>query len=121
MIDGIFEENRPTPIVSTARKPLLSRYFIELHVAENDETPRILMDQIRRHKALEFIQVVRDWIKDNELADELSALSITAMGQVMIVCSHHMIDLIREQDIWAIAHIRSSSQAGDLRSISGKV
>lgn len=120
MVQGILEEETKYPIVTAVKKPVKNRYFIELHVPENADTPRVVLDEIRRHNALEFIQVLREWVKDHAMEDEISSLSITAMGQVMIVCSHKMIDFIREQDIWAIAHIRSSAQAGDLRSISGK-
>ena len=109
------------PIVTTAKKPTYSRYFIELHVPENREASRILMNEIRSHAAHEFIQVLRDWVKQDNLSSELSSVSVTAMGQVMLVCSHRLIDLVREQDIWAISHIRSAELSSDLRRISGKV
>ncbi|MDX1923203.1 MAG: hypothetical protein SFW65_08760 [Alphaproteobacteria bacterium] len=125
MIEAILteEQKKPLkePVVTAAKKPVYSRYFIELHVPENREASRVLMTEISRHAALEFIQVLRDWVKHEHMASELSSVSVTAMGQVMIVCSHRLIDMVREQDIWAISHIRSADQAGDLRRISGKV
>lgn len=120
MIEAILSEEQKQPVVTAAKKPTYSRYFIELHVPENREASRVLMTEISRHAALEFIQVLRDWIKHENMANDLSSVSVTAMGQVMIVCSHRLIDMIREQDIWAISHIRSSDQSGDFRRISGK-
>jgi hypothetical protein len=124
MIEAILTEDKKQsahqPVVTAAKKPTYSRYFIELHVAEDREASRILMNEIRCHAAMEFIHVLRDWVKNENLVADLSSVSATAMGQVMIVCSHRLIDLVRDQDIWAISHIRSAEQSGDLRRISGK-
>ncbi len=109
------------PVVSVAKMPIYSRYFIELHVPENLEASRILVNEARSDAAHEFIQVLRDWVKNDNLSGELSSVSVTAMGQVMIVCSHRLIDLVRDQDIWAISLIRSAELSSDLRRISGKV
>ena len=109
------------PVVSVAKMPIYSRYFIELHVPENREASRIVVNEARSDASHQFIQVLRDWIKNDNLSSELSSVSVTAMGQVMIVCSHRLIDLIRDQDIWAISHIRSAELSSDLRRISGKV
>lgn len=121
MLEGILEKNSDTvAVVTPTRKPVLNRYFIELHVAVPHDAPRILYDQLRRHKALEFIQVLGDWLADEGLKDEVSNLNVTTLGQVMLLCSHRVIDLIRSQDIWAIAHIRSSDQIGGLSRVTGK-
>ncbi|NDE91071.1 MAG: hypothetical protein EB059_08060 [Alphaproteobacteria bacterium] len=124
MIEVILSEDKKPPVklpvVSAAKKPPFNRYFIELHVPEDRDASRILMDEIRRHTALEFIGVLRDWAKNENMVGDLSSASVTAMGQVMIVCSHRLIDLVREQDVWAISHIRSSDQSGDLHRLSGK-
>ncbi len=120
MIEAILSEEQKQPVVTATKKPTYNRYFIELHVPENREASRVLMTEISRHAALEFIQVLRDWIGHENMTNDLSSVSVTAMGQVMIVCSHRLIDMVREQDIWAISHIRSAEQSGDFRRISGK-
>lgn len=110
MFETVLEQNKKSTLVAGAKKPANSRYFIELHVADSHETSRPILDQMRRHKALEFMQIVVEWLREHEMADDVASLSVTAMGQVMIVCTNRVIDQIREQDIWAIAHIRSSDQ-----------
>ncbi len=120
MFGSLAEHNKKSIIVANNKKPLLSRYFIELHVPANATTSRPILDQMRRQQALEFTQLVGEWLKENGMTEEVSSLSVTAMGQVMIVCGQRVIDTIREQDIWAIAHIRSSDQFSKLsRSTKG--
>lgn len=121
MLDEVFEKTKNFHSLSEARALPKIRYFIELHVPSGHEDSRALMDEMRRHKAFEFISIVGEWFKDNDVKDEVSSLSVTAMGQVMIVCTHKVIDLIRAQDIWGIAHIRAADQTSDLRRISGRV
>lgn len=121
MVQSILDDEKQFSIVTAVKKPVKNRYFIELHVPETPDTSRVVQDEVRRHNALEFVQILREWARDNSMEDEIGSLSTTVMGQVMIVCTHKVIDFIREQDVWAIAHIRSSAQAGDLRSISGKI
>lgn len=104
-----------------AKETPKSRYFVELHVPEKPGATRVLMDEIRRHTALEFMQVLNEWLDDHKLRQDVRSLSTTALGQVMIVCTHRVIDLIRTQDVWAIAHIRCSDQVTDLRRVSGRV
>lgn len=108
------------PVITATPKPVLSRYFIELHVTVPADAPRLLADQLRRNEAVQFIHVLEDWLADQGLRDEVSNLTITVMGQVMVLCSHRVIDLIREQDIWAIAHIRSSDQVTGWQSLGGR-
>lgn len=110
MIEEALQDAGKNAAVSRAQKPVNSRYFIELHVAVDHEASRVAQDQNRRHQAIEFVRIVSEWLRDNKMEKEVSDLSVTAMGQVMIVCTRPVIDMIREQDIWAIAHIRSSDQ-----------
>ena len=116
------EQSRKTVQVTGLKaKPVaFSRYFIELQVAQGQETSRAVQDQMRRQQALEFVQVFEEWMKENDLKREVSSLSVTAMGQVMIVCSNRVIDQIREQDVWGIAHIRSSDQFSKLGRVGSK-
>lgn len=114
MFENVLEQNKKNVIVAGVKRPATSRYFIELHVSNATTTSRPVLDQMRRHKALEFMQIVGEWLKEHDLAEDVTSLSVTAMGQVMIVCSNRVIDHIREQDIWAIAHIRSSDQFSKL-------
>jgi hypothetical protein len=121
MFEGISKNNDAFTVVTPAKPPLKSRYFIELHVPEKENASRIVMDEIRRHQAIEFIQILNEWADDNNISDEVTSLSSTVLGQVMIVCTRRVIDLIRTQDVWAIAHIRSSDQVSDLSRVSGRV
>ena len=93
-----------------AARPASCRYFIELHVPSDTEASRTAQDQLRRHHSIEFVRIISEWLRDNNMSKEVNDLSVTAMGQVMIVCTRPVIDMIREQDIWAVAHIRSSDQ-----------
>jgi hypothetical protein len=123
MYESVVEHNSGKSIIvagSKEKKPLNSRYFIELHVAASRETSRVILDQMRRQQALEFIQIVGEWLKDHGFGEEVASLSVTAMGQVMIVCSNRVIDQIREQDVWAVAHIRSSDQFSKLARAGGR-
>ncbi|HVY12915.1 MAG TPA: hypothetical protein VHB73_05055 [Alphaproteobacteria bacterium] len=110
MIEDVLQNKEKTISRQPAKPSIKSRYFIELQVAFDSEAPRFLQDQLRRHSAIEFVRVIGEWLKDNAMEADVSSLSVTALGQVMIVCTRPVIDLIREQDIWAIAHIRSSDQ-----------
>jgi hypothetical protein len=123
MLEVIFKEHEKEQSLNVqanvpAKKPNKNRYFIELLVREDHEVTRALIDGIRAHKAHEFISILRDWMRDSDLKDDVSSLSVTAMGQVMIVCTHRVIDFIRAQDMWAIAHIRSADQIGALKNIA---
>jgi hypothetical protein len=110
MISGLIHEDKEIPSITPVKRVVNSRYFIELQVTTDPGAPRFLKDELRRHNAIEFARVIGEWLKDNELQHEVSDLSVTAMGQIMIVCTPQVINLIREQDIWAVAHIRSSDQ-----------
>lgn len=117
MFEEILEESKGLSAMSAPRALAMTRYFLELHVEISGEKSRILQDEIRRHKAFEFIEVMGEWFKDFEIAGEVSSMSVTAMGQVMIVCTHRVIDLIRSQDVWGITHIRATDQRTDLSRI----
>lgn len=112
---------RHPDLVITGKKLTHSRYFVELQVSVPDDAPRILTDIKRRHTALEFVCALREWLHDQELTEDVSSLCLTAMGQVMIMCSHQVMDLIRAQDIWAIATIRSAETISDLQRVSEKI
>jgi hypothetical protein len=122
MLETTLGGDKKKNVTATAKKPAAAthRYFIELHVPEEPDATRMLMDEIRRHRAYEFIQVLRDWLKDHALLEDVAGLSVTAMGQIMIVCTHRVIDMVRTQDVWAIAHIRSSDRVGNLKDIYRK-
>jgi hypothetical protein len=119
-LQAFFNES-DTALQDAVREAPKSRYFVELHVPEKPGATRILMDEIRRHKALEFMQVLNEWLDDHGMRADVRSLTTTAMGQVMIVCTHRVMDLIRAQDIWAIAHIRCSDQVTDLKRVSKRV
>lgn len=110
MIAELIHEDKEITAVTQVKRPVNTRYFVELQVTTDPDAPRFLKDEIRRHGAIEFARVIGEWLKDNGLQGEVTDLSVTALGQIMIVCTPQVINLIREQDIWAIAHIRSSDQ-----------
>jgi hypothetical protein len=113
MITELIHKDKEVLSITPVKRPVNSRYFIELQVTTDPDAPRFLKDEIRRHGAIEFARVIGEWLKDNDLQGEVSDLSVTALGQIMIVCTTQVINLIRAQDIWAIAHIRSSDQFND--------
>jgi len=115
----LHRDTRKAPgfLASAERKATQSRFFIELHVNGGRETSRAILDHLRRQQALEFTQIVGEWLRDHGLGEDVSNLSVTAMGQVMIVCTPRVIDQIRDQDVWGIAHIRSSDQFSKLNRI----
>jgi hypothetical protein len=110
MHTGLVHEDKEVLSITPVKRPVNNRYFIELQVTADPDAPRFLKDEIRRHSAIEFARVIGEWLKDNDLQGEVSDLSVTALGQIMIVCTQQVINLIREQDIWAVAHIRASDQ-----------
>lgn len=124
MYNGILENQNQKKqsllALSASAKPAaqnFSRYFIELHVDTGRETSRAILDQLRRQQALEFMQIFGEWVRENSYSDDIASMSVTPMGQVMMVCSNRVIDQIRDQDIWAIAHIRSSDQFSKLSRV----
>ncbi len=93
-----------------------SRYFIELQTGATD-APRRERDRMRHRQAGEFMRIIQEWLREHRKEKEVTHLSVTALGQVMIVCPRAIMDFIREQDVCAVAHIRSSDQIDETRLI----
>jgi hypothetical protein len=87
------------------------RYFIELQQSMGGDKPRALQAESRRATAREFIETVRDWLAEKNLAANVSELSVTMFGQVQIACDSSVIQLIRNRD--SIAAIRQGSIYSD--------
>jgi len=85
------------------------RYFIELQPGAGDPVPRILEAETRRAAARGFIENIRQWLKERNLAEKVSALSVTMFGQIQITCDSAIIKLIRNQDNIDIAAIRQGA------------
>jgi hypothetical protein len=82
------------------------RYFIELQPDEGEPVPRWREAANRREIAARFIETVIEWLKEEELGDKVSAIAITALGQVLITCETNVINQMRHQDLMNIAAIR---------------
>ena len=82
------------------------RYFIELQPDEGSAVPRWRETEMRRAQAVRFIEIVSEWLREQELDDKVSAMAITALGQVQITCETDVITQIRHQDVMNIAAIR---------------
>jgi len=85
------------------------RYFIELQTGANAGLPRAQESESRRATAREFIETVRGWLKERDLTNKVSELSVTMFGQVQIACDAAVIKLIRSQDKVDIAAIRQGA------------
>ena len=82
------------------------RYFIELQPEDGTPVPRFLEAEKRRAQALSFITAMNAWLKINHLDTKVSAVAVTALGQVQITCEGDVISRIRDEDVLNIAAIR---------------
>ncbi len=82
------------------------RYFIELQPQAVEVVPRSRENEARRSLAHDFILMMRDWLKENDLSRKVSTLNVTMFGQVQITCEPAVINLIRNQDVINVAAIR---------------
>ena len=85
------------------------RYFIELQPPGGEPVPRTLEAETRRAAARGFIETMRHWLKERNLGEKVSALSVTMFGQIQITCDSTIIKLIRSQDEIDIAAIRQGA------------
>jgi|HubBroStandDraft_6_1064221.scaffolds.fasta_scaffold728029_2 hypothetical protein len=85
------------------------RYFIELQPHSNTGLPRALEAESRRAAARGFIENIRGWLKERDLTNKVSELSVTMFGQVQIACDAAVIKFIRSQDNIDIAAIRQGA------------
>jgi len=95
----------------------LNRYFIELQTAEGESVSRNRETELRRELAAQFLETVGQWLRAHELADKVSAMAVTALGQVQITCEPDIINHIRGQEDLNIAAIR---QGGILTDTMGR-
>jgi hypothetical protein len=89
------------------------RYFIELQPQAGTDVPRYRENEVRRSLANDFISMMRDWLKENDLGRKVSGLSVTMFGQVQITCEPAVINLIRNQDVVNVAAIRQGVALAD--------
>lgn len=90
-----------------------NRYFIELQPDTTAPVPRYQETENRRKLATQFIEIIGDWLKKQDLDDKVSAMAITALGQVQITCEADVITQIRSQDIMEIAAVRQGSMLSE--------
>jgi hypothetical protein len=86
------------------------RYFIELYPEGGSEPPRWRETEIRRAQAAHFIAEIHAWLKQEALDNRVSGMTITALGQVQIICEADIINQIRSDREPAIAMIRSGAE-----------
>ena len=61
---------------------------------------------MRRALAARFLEWIGAWLKEKGLENKVSAMAITALGQVLITCEPDVIHQILRQDEIDIATIR---------------
>ena len=86
----------------------LNRYYIELQPVDGEPAPRYRETELRRALAAQFLAKAGAWLREQELIDKVSAMVITALGQVQITCEADVISHIRSEDTLNIAAIRQS-------------
>ncbi len=98
------------------------RYFVVLQPGDRHALSPLLQRQARRTMALEFAAMLKEWIAENGLQAEVSAIDVTLFGQVLITCDPDFIDHIRGQDMLAINEIRPAQPVGQqLRKLLDEV
>jgi len=85
------------------------RYFIEIQPRDGAQVPRAFESEARRAAASSFVETMREWLREKNLADKVSMLGITMFGQIQITCEAVVIKLIRNQDVVDIAAIRQGA------------
>ena len=85
------------------------RYFIELQSGESANLPRAHETEQRRRTALSFLENMRNWLKEKDLDEKVSALNVTMFGQIQITCEADVITRIRNQENVDIAAIRQGN------------
>jgi len=96
------------------------RYFIVLQPERTLSGAAALQRQTRRAAAFTFVELLKEWIAENNQESQVSAIEVTMFGQIQLTCDPAFIDQIRQQDILAIAEIRPA-QGLDLRRIIEQV
>ena len=82
------------------------RFFIVLPTGVPGNGPALLERPVRRAAALNFVGLLKEWIAENKLQEQVSAIDVTMFGQVQITCALEFIEQIRRQDMLAISEIR---------------
>lgn len=90
-----------------------NRYFIELQPEHTEPVPRYRETEMRRKLASHFVEIIGEWLKEQDLDDKVSAMAITALGQVQITCEADVITQIRSQDMMEIASVRQGSMLSE--------
>ena len=90
-----------------------NHYFIELQSDKTEPVPRYRETELRRELAAQFVEVIGEWLKEQDLDDQVSDIAITALGQVQITCEANVINQIRNQDVMEIAAVRQGSMLSE--------
>ena len=85
------------------------RYFIEIQSRGDGLLARAIEAEARRAAAAGFVAIMREWLRERDLGDKVSAIGITLSGQIQITCEPAVMRLIRDQDVIDIAAIRQGA------------
>ncbi|NBX73808.1 MAG: hypothetical protein EBQ89_05855 [Alphaproteobacteria bacterium] len=105
MMMGLEDERPPLTLAA------FNRFFIELPPA--DDPHRRKQSDLQKNRAEEFVGIMQGWLIEARLAHLVRQLNVTLLGQIQIVCTAEVIDIIRKQDVVPIAAIRSARDTTD--------
>lgn len=89
-----------------------SRFYIELyHPTERARSRKEETDE-RKARADRFAESLRHWLAETGQSHLITGLTVTALGQIELLCDPYIIDQIRGQDVDGIAAIRASRDMG---------
>ncbi|QQR69618.1 MAG: hypothetical protein IPI58_02850 [Alphaproteobacteria bacterium] len=91
-----------------------NRYYIELYCDERAGEPRKDMELRRQQAAMDFVSMMQEWVRETGCGEQISNISVTPMGQVMLVCTPVFVRHIRSQDVTGISSIREGSLQGEI-------
>lgn len=89
-----------------------NHYFIELL---QDLAPGLssgAMVVARQERARDFVGELRHWLEQENFADEVSEVKVTALGRVMMTCNPNVVDWLADMDHPDIVSISLSSVRG---------
>ena len=96
-----------------------NRYFIEVQSNDPTPVPRNKETEQRRALAAQFVHIIGDMLREEELDNKVASMAITALGQVQITCEASVMSRIRDQDRMEIASVRQGPQISDYGRYNG--
>lgn len=84
-------------------------YFLELRDDIAAPVPRSREAELRRAHAVEATIAIGEWLRRMDLADKVSSLAATAMGQVLITCEADVIGLMLREECVPVIMVRNGA------------